>query len=218
MADGLVRVGAAGKAGGAGATPPYTQDTLGNLVFTDWQSNLAMRGLVFNISNATKGTVLTVATTSYVDTTPVLLVDVPSGKTMIPIELILNQGGTVAGGVVTVISGVDNKVRYSSGGTALTIRNSRLDDLVGTGAVAYSGATANAVGREMGLFTELLSFDVIHAITTAGKTSLTWRASVPRFLVGPASWLVYTFAATTNASWHFYMSWAELDSAAITQS
>jgi hypothetical protein len=84
-------------------------------------------GRGFQISNAARQTALAMGGTSFSDTVPALNIDVPTGYSFIPLKIVLNQGGTVAGGVITVIIAYDNAIRYVSGGSAVTPGGLRSD-------------------------------------------------------------------------------------------
>src|SRR3990167_887572 len=68
------------------------------LVFADLYMQLVQDGRVFCTPNPTIETAVAMGGTSFADTTPAILIDIPSGTTMIPLEVRMDQGGTVAGG------------------------------------------------------------------------------------------------------------------------
>lgn len=191
------------------------------IVTPDWMTQLAIEGHVFELSNATKGTALAGGGTSYSDTAPWLNIDVPAGYTMVPLEILLNQGGTVAGALITVLLTADNKVRYSSGGSALTPKANRSDAPVGPQCVVYAGATCSAAGVARTFWASLLSPDVTPTADVAfpgydNRVEWTARKFVPPVLVGPASLVIYTYAGTTQPSWFYTIKWLELPSNQIT--
>ena len=169
-------------------------------------------------SNAAKQTALATGGVSYSDTAPAFILDVAAGTTMIPLSFRLRQGGTVAGGVITALITADVIARYSSGGTAITPRNMKIGPTAPTrraSAVTVYGTspTAAAVNTHISLYGAIVTIDVATTPNTP-QTIVTWPGvgePVPN-LVGPASIVIYTFAATTQPSWFFQFSWIEVDS------
>lgn len=198
-----------------GTFPQYRMNRRAELVFSELMTELGQEGRIFFVSNSARQTALAVGGTSFSDTAPAFVVDVPSGTTMIPLEVVLNQGGTVAGGSITTIITLDNIARYSSGGTALTVRSARMNSRPSTAAVAYANPTLAAVGQEMTLHAHLMAADVTPTVEVPFTGLFTWRASYPMFMVGPASLVIYSFAATTQPSYFFRIAWAELDSTTV---
>ena len=172
---------------------------------------LSARGQVFNASAAAQDTAVTGAT-SFATTTPTFLLDVPEDTIAIPAYMSLNQSGTVAGAAISVLMETDNADRYTSGGTAATV----LNKLTTGGKTALStlhSATGSAIVatdaygvRIMGLVT---GQDVSPA--EGAIQEIVWTpASGIELLVGPAAWLIYTYAATTGPTWLWSFSWAEI--------
>lgn len=171
---------------------------------------LASQGKVFYASDADQNDLVT-GQTSFANTTPTFLLDIPSGTVAVPLMMTLCQTGTVAGGAVDIIMEFDNATRYASGGTSETAFNARSDK----GAVyqtdrnsrLFTGATASAgYGiRVMGLTT---GQDVSPAEGAVQEIIWTPPAGFD-FLVGPASWAVYTYAGTTGPTWFWTFKWAE---------
>ena len=172
---------------------------------------LASQGRIFTASDAAANDRVT-GQTSFANTTPTFLLQVPDGTTAVPLLVTLGQTGTVAGGAITVIIEMDNADRYSSSGTSETILNNKTGGVVSTGnCVLYSGATAtNAYGvRNFGV---TVGPDVEPAEGISNE--ILWTpTSTPEFLVGPASFLIYTFAATTGPTWLWTIKWAEFPEA-----
>lgn len=167
---------------------------------------LAARGQMFNASAAAQDTTIT-GQTSFATTTPTFLLDVPTDTIAIPAYMSLNQAGAVAGGAISVLMEADNAARRSSGGTAATVLN-KLTNGGSALSTLYTGATAtDAYGvRIMGLVT---GQDVSPAEGVI--TEIVWTpTSGIELLVGPAAWLIYTFAGTTGPTWLWSFSWAEI--------
>lgn len=206
--------------GGAG-DGPVAVTKRGEIINQPWYQSWMDKGRVYQDSPSTVGTGLTVATTTYAATTPVWMLDVAAGTTVIPLSLEARQVGTVAGGVIKVILSADRVNRYSSGGTAKTPVNLKIGGgNAATGPRAstssvYTGATAAGVTSHIELFSSFLTMDV-GASTLPGslQTIFHWpdiNEPLPQ-LVGPASLLWHTFAGTTNATWAYRFTWIELDS------
>ena len=172
-------------------------------------SLLAAHGQVFYASDADQNDLVT-GQTSFAATTPTFIIDVPSGTTVIPLMVSLNQTGTVAGAKIDVIIEIDNADRYSAGGTEETVLCSRTDITAANLAKLYSGATANA-GYGVRLQGLSIGQDVEPA-EGALQEYLWVPTSGVDFLVGPAAFLVYTYAATTGPTWFWTIKWAEIPS------
>ena len=198
--------------------PAVRMNPRGELIVPDWMTQLALDGRVFNISNVTIETVA-LGSTSFVDTDPFLLIDVPSGTTIIPLEVSLFQGGTVAGGIITVIITTDDGLRFSSGGTLITSINMRKDDPIASSVSAYVGdATAIVAAANVDadtLYVVRFQEDVTSPTTTE-MCFWSARTHIPPVLIGPASLLVHAFAATTAPGLFWSVKWAEFATSVIT--
>ena len=195
--------------------------TRDGMLLADYLTNLALQGRIFLASDADENDTITGAT-SYAATTPMLVLDVPSGTTAIPLSLNLRQAGTVAGGIITVTIAIETaKIRYSSGGTAETnIISSRTDKPVSPKCTLYSLPTAAAAGTAAAIFHDIVAQDVSPASADAQRFTIDWPAPghtfAPKFLVGPASFLVFAYAATTGPTWQWALSFAEVPSSDLT--
>lgn len=181
----------------------------------NWVGALSAEGRVFYASDGAGADTVT-GQTSHATTSPTFQLAVPEGTTAIPLLMSLVQTGTVAGGDIQVIIEFDNALRYSSSGTAETTFCSRTDGkgaLAGTpGCTFRSNPTAtNAYGIRVAGYD--LGPDVSPA--EGAVQELLWRPEngVPDFLVGPASWNVYTSAGSTGPTWLWTFKWAEIPSA-----
>lgn len=190
----------------------------GEVLTVPWYQAWVDKERGYIASNAAKQTALATGGTSYSDTAPAFILDVATGTTMIPLQIRLRQGGTVAGGVITVLITADVIARYSSGGTAITARNMKMGPTAAarrTSAVTVYGTspTAAAVNTHISLLGAIITHDVATTPNTP-QTFLEWPAigEVVPHLVGPASLVIYAFAATTQASWFFSFKWIEVDS------
>jgi len=185
------------------------------LVVSDRYDQAILDGRAFMVSNAARETALAVGGTSFSDTAPAFVLDVPSGTGVVPLEIDLRQGGTVAGGAITVLATLSDKVRRASGGTAHTPRNMRFtvsgsdSNLASSGCSFYTGPTTNANSIDVSLFSGIYEHNLDGAVT-ASQVFWSARHSYAPYLVGPASLVVYTFAGTTQPSWFFTFKWAEV--------
>lgn len=184
---------------GIGVTPD------GSIFAASYLDALAREGRVYIASDADQNDLVT-GQTSFANTTPTFLLDVPDETVAIPLFVNLAQTGTVAGAQVEVIIEIDNATRYSSGGTAETVLASRTDDPRSEACTLYSGATA-AAGYGVRVFGVELDQDVTDP--TISKQVL-WKPEVPMYLVGPASFAIYTYAGTTGPTWFWSIGWAEI--------
>ena len=145
--------------------------------------------------------------TSFADTTPTFLLDVPAGTNVIPLFANLVQTGTVAGGDIELLIEIDKVKRYASGGTSEKIFNTR--NKVSRCAL-YSGATA-VTGYGMTLNRYDLGPDVSAA--EGAVQGPFWKPDAPYILRGSASLLVYSSAGTTGPTWHWGFGWIEMSDA-----
>lgn len=178
--------------------------------------HLATLGRVFYASDADQNDVVT-GQTSFANTTPTFLLDVPTGQTAIPLMVNLYQTGTVAGGAIDIILEIDNADRYNTGGTSETVLCSRTTggDLGGTlptGLALYSGATANA-GYGIRLDAATIAQDVDPAVTETAQRKYLWTPHAGLdYVVGPGAFAVYTYAGTTGPTWFWTIKFAVIPS------
>src|SRR3972149_3310912 len=78
----------------------------------------------------------------------------------------------------------------------------------------YSGATAAGVTTHIQLYGAIITHDVATTPNAFQNVVPDWPlpGEPAPLLVGPASLLVHSFAATTAPSWHYAVRWIELDS------
>ena len=175
-------------------------------------SYLASQGKVFYASDADQNDLVT-GQTSFANTTPTFLMDVPEGTTMIPLMMTLYQTGTVAGGPIDVIMELDDTIRLASGGTTETVFCARPRSQYIRKCSLLSGATAAAgYGIRTGFWK--VGADVDTAEGAIYEILWTPTGSLD-FLDGPAAWLVYTYAATTGPTWAWTFKWAEMPTAEL---
>ena len=186
----------------------------GSLYVSSWLDGLADEGRIYDAADADENDTVT-GQTSFVATTPTFLLRVPDKTTAIPLCLKLVQAGSVAGDFIQIHVSTDNADRYSSGGTSEAVLSSRTDNPHTNACTFYTGATASA-GYGITIDHETLAEDIDPASADAAPAfSYLWLPRVPRRLVGPAAFLVYTYATSTAPTWRWAFSWAEIPSSAI---
>lgn len=179
-------------------------------VLADYLWGLAKGGRVYIASDADQDDKVT-GQTSFVDTTPTFMLNVPADVVAVPLFLNLSQGGTVAGAAIDVIIELDKVNRYSTGGTPeKAFSPSRLG--VGPRSTLYSGATAVA-GYGIRIWGATIGQDVSPA--EGAVQGPFWKPELPYLLHGPAALLIYTYAGTTGPTWFWSIGWAEFDAKAI---
>jgi len=183
----------------------------GSLITMPWLTAMAMEGRVFNTSHASPDTKMTAAV-NYDATHPSVCIVVPAGVVMIPVSLNLScedMAGT--DNHVTIIT--DAGDLYSSGGTACAaVTNLRTDSPYSSALTKVyasdSAITATDPGAgETNLFTY---FNAFADATTSPPVNVNWAPAAPPVLVGPASFLVYVYGASTAAEYGFAFQWVEL--------
>lgn len=187
----------------------------GELFTIDWLE-WVLSGHAYQISNAAAETATAATTSGGTNlSTPFLYVGVPSGTTIVPLEIRLTQGGSVANDAFTVIVIAENAAAYSSGGTAITPDNLRTDAPNSSVCTCYSGATITAPDDDRALFAGIYSQNVADPDHSDESFFWTARNGVPPVIVGAGSLLIYAYVATTAPSLYFRVVWLELPTTAI---
>ena len=207
---------------GEGSQGKLRLNRRGEVITPDWYQQLVADGRVYVASNAARETAEAIGTaTTWSDTDPALLLDIPEGKTVIPLEILLNQGGTVAGGAITVLITLSDKIRYSSGGVLLAPKNMRFDASRTSGCSFYTGSTdivAAANSEDITLYATILDQDVA-TIPSGIGTRVHWTARqyLAPELIGPASLVIYAVAGTTQPSFFYTVKYAAFDTTEVKQ-
>lgn len=176
----------------------------------DFLWKASYEGKVFVAGDADQNDVVT-GQTSFANTTPTLMLDVPDGINCIPLFVDLMQTGTVAGGDIELLFEIDRVDRYSSGGTSEKVFSSMMGGPKNKVA-CYSGATAVA-GYGMTLSRYDLAPDVSPAEGAVNKPF--WTPPYPVILRGPAAFLIYSSAGITGPTWFWNIGWIELTDAEL---
>lgn len=180
----------------------------GELVTSDLMQQMVFDGRAYIVSNTARETVLATGT-SFSDTAPVLLLDVPTGTTIIPLQIYIST--KVDDKTQALIVTMSDKTRYASGGTAHTPQNMRFDEPNGSACSFYdmaSAITANSNTDDITLFgyhpqVEGFEDETPHAI------EWTARRYIAPALVGPASLVVYSFGSDAMPVF-FSIVWGEM--------
>lgn len=196
----------------------------GELVAMDIYQQFVLDGRVFNASNAVQETDEAIAETGRgtANINPSLLVDVPSGTTIIPLEVIVDLGNTPGTSVDMNFSiNTDDAVRYSSGGAAITPINMRKDDPRSSNCPVYSASTqivASANTDDDTIFATMHEAEATPRTVVGGPLFFwTARQYIAPVLIGPAALLVYMMSAATNdQEMYWSIKWAEFSTAEIT--
>lgn len=206
---------------GEGSTGKVRLNRRGEVVGIDQYQQWVFDGRVYLLSNIARETAAAMGTASasFADTDPAILIDVPSGTTMIPLEILLNQGGTVGGGPVTVLITLEDAIRYVSGGIAIPKQNMRFDEPRTSACAAYEGTTdivSAAATDDITMYGTILDEDVATIPGSVGtRVHWTARQYIAPELIGPASLVIYTYCATPQPSWFFSIKYAEFDTTEV---
>jgi len=207
------RVGAEGGAVAVRANPR------GEVVVPDWFTQLALDGRVYNISTSVQETgdlLGESAGPGSNNVNPSILVDVPTGTTVIPIELTLAPEGTGTTGDWAVIRmSTDDTTRYSSGGASITPINMRKDDPNTSSCSAYHGGTQIVASGNTD--DDTIWYEAIDTSAYVNKP-VRWSArdGVPPVLIGPAALLVYVDVNNNDEEVLWSLKWAEFSTTDVT--
>ena len=195
----------------------------GELITPDWMTQLAVDGRVFNISHQVQeaGDLCGETAPGSDNINPSILVDVPSGTTIIPLEVLVGVEGTGTAGDWLIRINTDDAVKYSSGGAALTPINMAKDDPNTSAVSAYSGSTQ--IVATANTDDDTIWFRRIDqaALGDSGNMSLAhWSAKefTPPILIGPASLLIFVIVGNVDNEVLFSVKWAEFTTAEVIQS
>ena len=197
------------RASGSGDWAPKRGDRSGVAFAGSRLEALALEGKVFISSDADQNDEV-VGQTSFANTTPTFLLNVPTGTTCQPLYVKLSQVDPVAGAAIDIIFEIDNIAAYASGGVAELAFSTRAVAADTASCTLYTNATATAgYGIAVDHIMQITQ-DVVMAIGDSyPQHEIDWTPPVPMPLVGPASFKVFTYAATTGPSWNWSIGWAE---------
>jgi hypothetical protein len=175
----------------------------------DYLWKLALDGRLFVAGDADQNDLVT-AVTSFANTTPTFLLQVPLGTVALPLFVNLMQSGTVAGGDIDLLFEIDKVERYSTGGTSEKVYNSSTAD--GSNCLLWSNPTAVA-----GFGMTVARYDLAPDVSPAegAPNGIFWKPEMPYLLRGPAAFLIYSYAASTAPSWFWNIGWAEFQTSEL---
>jgi len=181
-----------------------------------WLTAMALEGRVFNSAQASPDTKLT-GSVNYDATHPGLCFVAPAGIVMIPIHLDVHaEDMTGTDNHVMVV--VDNGNLYASGGTAsAAVTNLRTDTPIPSAVTKYYNSDSAITITDPGAGETILwqYFDAFADATTSPPFIAEWNPRVPPVLVGPATFMVYIYSATTALEYGFSLQWVELAKNAV---
>lgn len=184
----------------------------------DWVSRLAMEGRVYNVS---VGSATTPATfkTGYTALQPELVIDIPSGTTIIPISIRVMLEDS-AGTDTEIVALTSTTVVGAGTSTAVTPKSTRTDSPNGaSGVSAYSLYSGNGTTTPT-IHNEFWRAGYAFADTTVGPLKLyeyDVRNAVQQIIVGAGALVIYVGATTTAPAGYIKVTYIELPSAtAIT--
>jgi hypothetical protein len=190
----------------------------GEIVTPDWFTQLVLDGRVYNISSSVQeaGDLLGETGPGSNNINPSILVDVPSGTTIIPLELTLMPEGTGTTGDWPIVRmSTDDGTRYSSGGASITPLNMRKDDPNTSSTSAYQGGTqivasSNTDDDTIWYGSVDTSIRVNQPLYWSAKTHLA------PCLIGPAALLVFVQVNNADEEVLWSLKWAEFSTSDIT--
>ncbi len=196
----------------------------GAIVGAPWLTALALEGRVFGVNIGT-GTSPTTFNATYAAAEPDLWVHVPSGTTIIPVYLEVCFEDTGTAQVMDVVAVASATGDSAVTGTALTIRNMRMDAPISSGctatAVVTAAGTSPLSGNHVEFWRPYAGFgeDAFNGSTgwvNAAIHGARWtvnESQVPPIITGAGSLAVY--ASGQAATGFITAVWAELPSTSI---
>jgi len=182
----------------------------GDIVTPDFYQQLVMDGRVFQINNAAFETAEALSTAFGTNgESPSIYVGVPSGTTIMPLEIRLTQGGTVGADAWTCLVAYENSIPASVSVTARVPINMRTDRPHASTCTCGVTGTVTAPGDDAlihgGIYTQMVA-DPVHP-----SQDVLWSArdSLAPVIVGGGCLLIYAFVATTGPSLFYRVVWAE---------
>lgn len=159
-------------------------------------------GRNFLVTHQTIATAIT-GQTSFATTTPTfLLYGAAVTKRAVLRSVALSQTGTVAGGAITIVVGVDTTDRFSSGGTAITPVNLNGQSSTASVYTFKYNATASDVAARY-IWKE--------QIPAALSATWTFKPGSAAMIRATGSILIWTYASTTGPTWHVNFNFSEED-------
>jgi hypothetical protein len=189
----------------------------GSGIVVPWVTALALEGRVFQANIGSASTPVSFAKTAYDSDQPQLVVDVPSGTSILPLKIELHLEDS-AGTDNEIMATVSTTIVGAGTSTAVTQKNQRSDSPITSGCSVYSLYTGN--GTDPTVHTEIWRSGYAFAdSTTNPRPVFTYDVEEhPRVvIVGAGALVIYIVGTTTAPAGYLKVVWAELPSAtAIT--
>lgn len=202
---------------GSGSAGRLILGGTGELFQLDPYLDLVKRGLVYMASNAAIETAEAIGNGAFADTEPAICIDVPDGKTLVPLDLSFKQAGTVASGTFTGLI-VPDVIKRITSGVNVTLKNRLVNASAPSGhgldvKKHIEGTTnlvciANSEDRAMaaGLFPGDL--DALEG----GHLRWNIRKDIPIIIKGPGSLAVHLYVTTQEPECFWYIILMVIDS------
>ncbi|MFA6046963.1 MAG: hypothetical protein WC718_18415 [Phycisphaerales bacterium] len=201
---------------GNGAIVPVTGTRDGAIYVADYVQALALEGRLFTTEIGT----LTTPTTFRIGVTtlqPELVIDVPSGSAIVPVEISVHLE-TLAGTITEIVAVTSTALRGAGTSTAGAALSTRTDRPVASGCSVYYTYSGNAVAVAGDIEFWRWGFPWVTATAEGNaimKAEWHLNRNTPQVIVGPGSVSLYIGATTTAPTGYVFASWLELPSSAI---
>jgi len=189
----------------------------GEIVPADWIQQLVDDGRVFIVSNQAMETARDIGNAAYAETEGAISIDVATGTTLIPLEVMLYQGGAVATADVTVLFTLDDSARITSGNIA-TPRNyliNATEPQETTSTVYFHDESGTdmvivAPGEDTTFYAKMQA----EALVGGDNQDVHWSARefIAPHIKGPGNFTIYWYG-TGNPEGFYHIVWAEIPTA-----
>lgn len=187
------------------------------LVMIDQYQQWVQDGVVFQANNAAFETgTISVTTFNANGTNPFIAVNVPSGTTIIPMELTLTQDGSAAGNAWDLYFAYENAALVTSAGTTMSINNMRTDDPKTSVCGVTTAPTLTAPSDDRNIFSGIFTQNVADPKHSDDSYYWTARKNIAPILVGPATLMVYAWVTGTAPTLLARLVWAEFSTSQVT--
>ncbi len=198
---------------------------IGNLCISDPMIQLVLDGRVFNASNAVEETAedITLASRTGNNINPSLLLNVPSGKTAVPLEVMLDMVTEGSSEDTFIAFCTDDAASYTSGGGAITPINMRKDDIRTSGCLFKSGTSTIVSPTNTDddtIWSVHIDAEATPVTVATGQPTVLWTArnNIPPVLIGPSALLIFIHHTTDDSTWMWSVKWAEFDTVDVIKS
>ena len=188
---------------------------MGAMITQDQITQWAIDGRTFHAQQGDAGTKLDFAETAYDQDQPQFALRVPSGKTVLPLSLIVTLED-MAGLINNIFWSTTTNDIGAGGSTELTISPMRRDAPFGSNCTANSLYTTDSTS-ETGVIEVIRFMNEFAAAATMPQPRFEWnirQAAMIPVLVGPATLMMHAWGATALQGWGEY-TWAEFDTPAL---